>query len=225
MPFPRPLLLVAALFSVLAMLGACGGGSPARGGPSTTSSPSGTASGLLGGGEGEQQSSPASPPKATATKPTPSKSATAAAKVTERDADACPFVDTQQAVAAEGNRVSRITNLYTGSRLTGCRYYFWCCDFHATMEFTTAQYATPTAAYNAMVRTGKAGGEATGAPGIAPGVDGILYRTSFYQPDGPTDWACSFAAGRTVVTVKTDQNDTSRDALNLATLLAPHFTG
>jgi len=218
----RPRLAVVGVLGLLGLIVAgCGGHSAPTAGSATSPSSSTPPAGL-GGGAGET-SVPASSAR-------PSRTATAArppvpARVTEQDAAACPFVDTQAAVDAEGNRVSRITVLVQAKKVIGCRYYFWCCDFHATMEMVATGYPDTTTAYNVMVRLGQAGAQTEGVPGLAPGVDGVLYRTSFYQPDGKTDWACSFAAGKTVVTVKTDQNDTSHDALNVAKLLVPHFTG
>ena len=46
-----------------------------------------------------------------------------------------------------------------------------------------------------------------GRKNIVPGVDGVLYRTKFFGPDGGRDWACVFAAGRTMVIVHTQRND------------------
>jgi hypothetical protein len=54
-------------------------------------------------------------------------------------------------------------------------------------------------------------------------VDGVLYQTAFNPPDERLDWACSFATGDTVVTVKTDQKNVSFNARNIAKTIAPKF--
>ncbi|HEY2985486.1 MAG TPA: hypothetical protein VGJ38_15115, partial [Jatrophihabitantaceae bacterium] len=76
---------------------------------------------------------------------------------------------------------------------------------------------------NAMVRIGKRGANFHGVQDLVPGVDGILYQTTFYGVDGPTDWACTFATGRTVVTVKTAQNNVEFNARAIAKAIAPKF--
>lgn len=139
----------------------------------------------------------------------------------EREAD-CPYISTQDAAETEGNRIYR-TTIITSTHPVGCRFYFWCCDFHATMDIVTHTFATPLEAYNAMVRTGEAGSNAIGVKALVPGVSGVLYQTKFYGPDGATDWACTFAKGKVMVTVHTNQNDVSFNAKQLAMLIAPKF--
>ena len=90
------------------------------------------------------------------------------------------------------------------------------------MSISVEQFADATMAYNAMVRLGEAGGNASGQPKIAPGVDGIRYQTSFYPPDGTSDWAFSFAKGSRVVTIKTDQT-TSAYAYNVGVSIVSKF--
>ena len=139
----------------------------------------------------------------------------------EREAT-CPYISTQDAADTEGNRIYRTTVLTT-LHPAGCRFYFWCCDYHATMDIVPRTFATPTEAYNAMVRTGQAGSNLTGIDSLIKGVSAVLYKTKFYGPDGPTDWACTFAKGKVMVTVNTNQNDVSFNAKQLAKLIAAKF--
>jgi len=139
----------------------------------------------------------------------------------ERDAT-CPYITTQSAAETEGNRIYR-TTIITNTHPVGCRFYFWCCDFHATMDIVPRAFASALEAYNAMVRTGDAGSDAIGVKALVPGVSAVLYQTKFYGPDGATDWACTFAKGATMVTVHTNQNDVSFNAKQLAALIAPRF--
>lgn len=139
----------------------------------------------------------------------------------EREA-ACPYISTQNAADTEGNRIYR-TTIITSTHPTGCRFYFWCCDFHAVMDIVPRTFASPLEAYNAMVRTGEAGSNAIGVTTLVPGVSAVLYQTKFYGADGATDWACTFATGTTMVTVHTNQNDVSFNARQLAALIAPRF--
>jgi hypothetical protein len=134
----------------------------------------------------------------------------------------CPYLSTQDAADTEGNRIYRTTVLTT-LHPVGCRFYFWCCDYHATMDIVPQTFATPTAAYNAMVRTGEAGSNVEGIDSLIKGVSAVLYKTKFYGPDGATDWACTFAKGKVMVTVHTNQNDVSFNAKALAQLVAPKF--
>lgn len=134
----------------------------------------------------------------------------------------CPYIATQDAADTEGNRIYR-TTIITTLHPVGCRFYFWCCDFHATLDIVPQAFDTPTDAYNAMVRTGEAGANVTGLDSLIKGVAAVLYQTRFYGPDGATDWACTFAKGKIMVTVHTNQNDVSFNAKQLAQLIAPRF--
>jgi hypothetical protein len=109
------------------------------------------------------------------------------------------------------------------SHPVSCRFYFWCCDHHATLDIAPAIFPNADAAYNAMVRTGQSGSNVQPAAGLAAGVDGVLYQTLFYGPDGAKDWACAFAAGRTMVVVRTDQSTVSLDVRRVAQEIARRF--
>jgi hypothetical protein len=137
-----------------------------------------------------------------------------------RDAE-CPYLDRQTAQDREGNKISRVA--VSTAQPVSCRFYFWCCDFHATLEIAPTVFPTADAAYNAMVRTGQSGRNGQPAAGLAPDVDGVLYQTRFYDPDGERDWACAFAAGRTMVVVRTDQSTVSLDARRIAEAIAGRF--
>ncbi|HJQ03055.1 MAG TPA: hypothetical protein VJ851_15780 [Jatrophihabitans sp.] len=182
---------------------------------SSVTTPPSTQSGLAG--DGEQPSSATTHPSPIPTGPI------VVGSVTEKVASRCPYIDTAAAADAEGNRIGTVSVLTVRGKTMGCRFRFAYGDNHYTLEITSARYADATAAYNAMVQRGRAGGQVTGVPGLVPGVDAVLYRTSFYPPDGNRDWACTFAKGSTMVTVKTDQTDTSQDAENVARLIVSRF--
>lgn len=132
----------------------------------------------------------------------------------------CPYIDTPTASSLEGNKIRLTTVVSTDP--VGCNFTFYA-DNHLVLAISTARYPSADGAYNAMVRIGEAGGGVQGAPGLVKGVDGVLYRTTFDPADAGNDWACTFAAGAVVVTVKTDQTVTSQNARNLAEAIAPKF--
>ena len=134
----------------------------------------------------------------------------------------CPYISVTDAATKEGNRIDKHFVLMARGKVVGCRFLFWT-DAYAVLEITKQTYASADAAYNAMVRIGKRGANFHGVQDLVPGVDGILYQTSFYEADGPTDWACTFATGRTVVTVKTAQNNVEFNARAIAEAIAPKF--
>lgn len=120
----------------------------------------------------------------------------------------------------EGNHVYRTTVL-TATKPVGCRFYFYAPPYEAIVSITTRTFPNAQAAHDAMVLTGQAGTRVIGQPNIVRGVDGVLYRTRFFGPDGRRDWACVFAKGKIMVIVHTHQTDTSADALFLAQAIAP----
>lgn len=182
--------------------------------PPTTRSAS--ASGTSGSGSSGSRVPVSSPPPTAASgAPLPQPG-----PVTET-AGSCPYLDAVTASDLEGNKVGRVTVVSTDP--VGCNFYFAYGDGHMTLQISTQRYATATDAYNAMVATGDAGAQVEGIPGLVPGVDAVLYRTSFYPPDKGRDWACSFATGPVMVTVKTDQTDISFNARNIAATIAPKF--
>ncbi len=134
----------------------------------------------------------------------------------------CPYINVTDAATKEGNRIDKHFVLMARGKVVGCRFLFWT-DAYAVLEITKQTYASADAAYNAMVRIGKRGANFHGVQDLVPGVDGILYQTTFYEVDGPTDWACTFATGRTVVTVKTAQNNVEFNARAIAKAIAPKF--
>lgn len=132
----------------------------------------------------------------------------------------CPYISVADAATKEGNRIDKHFVLMARGKVVGCRFLFWT-DTYAVLEITKQTYASADAAYNAMVRTGKRGANFHGVQDLVPGVDAI--QTTFYEVDGPTDWACTFATGRTVVTVKTAQNNVEFNARAIAKAIAPKF--
>lgn len=159
------------------------------------------------------------PPPARSVTPRPPGSRTPAGEVDRP----CPYIastpqqDPMRNVAdIEGDHVYRTTVL-TRLSPVGCRFYFYAPPYEAIAEIAPRRFATALDAHNAMVLTAtKTGTDATGKPGIAPGVDAVLYRTRFFGPDGARDWACAFAKGRLLVVVRTQRSDTSLSALLLA---------
>lgn len=134
----------------------------------------------------------------------------------------CPYIATQTAADIEGDRIYR-TTIIKSLTPVGCRFYFWCCDYEAIADIIPTTFGSAVEAHNAMVLTGQAGGGLIGVPNLIPGVDAVLYQTKFYGPDGDRDWACTFAKGKVMVTVHTQQNDVSFNAKNFAATIAPKF--
>ena len=134
----------------------------------------------------------------------------------------CPYISVTDASTKEGNRIDKHYVLMARGKPVGCRFMFWT-DAYAVLEINKRTYASADAAYNAMVRIGRRGGSSHGVKGLVPGVDAVLYQTRFYEPDGESDWACTFAKGKTVVTVNTAQNNVEFNAREIARTIAPKF--
>jgi hypothetical protein len=196
----------AALLVVAAALTAC---------HSSTSEAAGTSASLV-----QPSPSTSTPPPATSAKPQPKLKPTPHRPVREIDG-ICPYIATQDLADKVGSRVGRTTILTSTPR--GCRFYLPFGDFHAVAQITVKTYPDALTAHNAMVRTAEKGSQPIGIPSLAPGTEGILYRTSFYPPDGNRDWGCIFRKGGTVVTVKTDQNDTSFNAEQIGIAVSATF--
>jgi hypothetical protein len=166
------------------------------------------------------------PPAATVAPLPPGRNATG-----EKDAR-CPYIHTglnQEQTALpnmtdlEGNRIYRTTIL---TRLTpvGCRFYFIHAPFEATADIEPYRFATAAQARRAMIDVATSGRDANGRPNFAAGVDGILFRTSFFGPDGGRDWAFVFAKGRTLVIVHTQETKNSLSAELIAEAIVGRFT-
>jgi len=141
---------------------------------------------------------------------------------------ACPYILSTQdqgpvsMADLEGDRIYRTTVL-TATKPVGCRFYFYAPPYEAIAEITPRTFRSSLDAHNAVVLTGQAGTQVEGQPNIVPGVDAVLYRTKFFGPDGAQDWACVFAKGKVMVTVRTQRKDTSRNALYIAQAIAAKF--
>jgi hypothetical protein len=141
---------------------------------------------------------------------------------------ACPYILSSQdqgpnsLADLEGDRVYRTTVL-TALHPVGCRFYFWAPPYEAIAEIAPRTFTNDLDAHDAMVLTGQAGSEVEGKPNIVAGVDGVLYRTKFFGPDGGRDWACVFAKGKVMVTVRTQRTDTSLNALLIARAIAANI--
>ena len=163
------------------------------------------------------------PPRTVA--PLPPGAGPAAGEVEKR----CPYIASSPDQNAktnvadiDGSHVYRTTVL-TRFRPVGCRFYFYAPPYEAITDIEPHRFATTVEAHNAMVLTGRAGLQPLGKPDIVPGVDAVLYQTRFFGPDGRRDWACVFAAGRTMVVVHTQRADTSLNALLIARAIAGKF--
>jgi hypothetical protein len=135
----------------------------------------------------------------------------------------CPYIANQDAADLEGDRVYR-SAIITTTKPVGCRFYFWASPFEAIGDIVPTTFATAMQAYNAMVATGHAGLDVEGVKSLIPGVDAVLYKTSFFGDDGANaDWACAFANGRVMVVVHTQQTNVSYDAREFAAAVAAKF--
>lgn len=139
----------------------------------------------------------------------------------------CPYIASSgdqnrdvNVAAIVGSHVYRTTVL-SGLKPVGCRFYFYAPPHEAIASITTRTFPTAVDAHNAMVLTGQAGAQVSGQPNLVRGVDGVLYRTKFFGPDGERDWACAFAKGKVMVIVHTRETVTSADARFLAQAIAP----
>jgi hypothetical protein len=141
---------------------------------------------------------------------------------------ACPYILSTQdqgpvsMADLEGDRVYRTTVLTT-MKPVGCRFYFYAPPYEAIAEITTRTFPTASQAHDAIVLTSRTGTAAEGKPGIVSGVDAVVYRTKFFGEDGARDWACVFAKGKVMVTVRTQRYDTSLNAVLIAQAIAPKF--
>ena len=178
-------------------------------------------------------------PSASTARPTPSYRPAPARTVAPLPPDAappkgelerrCPYIASspEQNAATnvadiDGSHVYRTTVL-SAHNPVGCRFYFYTAPYYAIVEIAPKRFATHRSAYAAMLATAKAGTDESGKPDLVPEVDGIVFRTKFYGADGARDWACVFAAGRTMVIVRTQRTDTSLNAVLLARAVARRF--
>ncbi len=122
----------------------------------------------------------------------------------------------------EGDRVYRITRLTT-FKPVGCRFYFYAPPYEAVADIRPRTFATPTAAFNAMVRTAEAGTDPIPEREFVKGLTGICFQTKYFGPDGAKDWAFVFSKGKVMVTVYTQRKDTSRNALYIGKAIAGKF--
>jgi hypothetical protein len=122
----------------------------------------------------------------------------------------------------EGDRIYR-TTVTTTHTPVGCRFYFYAPPYEAVAEIRPTTFATATDARDAMILTAQAGTSEITEKGFVAGVDGILFRTKFFGPDGAKDWAFAFAKGKVLVVVYTQRKDTSRNALYLGQAIAAKF--
>jgi len=115
-------------------------------------------------------------------------------------------------------RVTRLVSL----KPVGCRFYFQY-DYHPTGDIIPTTYSSSTEAHNAMVVTAEAGQSVISVRSFVPGIDGISFRTRLNHPDNSQDWAFAFAKGNVMVVVRTDQTDTSANAIYIAKAIAGKF--
>jgi hypothetical protein len=164
------------------------------------------------------------PPPARTVAPLPPGSSPAKGEVEKP----CPYIASTPEAGPDsvadivGSHVLRTTVL-TAAHPVGCRFYFYAGPYQAIADIVPRRFGSAAEAYAAMVATAAAGTSASGRSDLVPGIDGVLYRTEFFGPDGARDWACAFAAGAALVIVHTQRDDTSFSALRLAQVVAPRF--
>lgn len=171
---------------------------------------------------GTPTNAPARPARTTGPLPQPSK------VVTRRGA--CPYIDTVTAQNLNGSRIDPRKNQIITTSPVGCRFFALNAagyGQHARagrpeIEISTARYRTSADAQQGMVRTALKGTDIN--PVKVARHAGAQFRTRFNPGDGAQDWACTFATGTLVVTVKTDRTDLALNAVNIATAIAAKFT-
>ena len=122
----------------------------------------------------------------------------------------------------EGDRIYRTTVL-TRLPPVGCRLYFYAPPYEAVADILPRTFKTALDAHNALVLTARLGTEPISKPSFVAGVDGILYRTTFFAQDGHRDWAFAFAKGKVLVVVHTQRTDTSLNAFDLGKAIVGKF--
>jgi hypothetical protein len=139
---------------------------------------------------------------------------------------ACPYIHsnfddgTPNVADLEGDRVYR-TTVITSMNPVGCRFYFWASPYQAVADIVTQRFPSAAQAQAAMLATARAGRSAQTVTALVPGVNGAVFQTSFFGPDGVKDWACAFTKGAVLVIVHTQQNDVSYNAKQVAAAVAP----
>ena len=223
---PTGTVVLGAIFLGAVFLGAAGcssgsGTSPA-GSAASSAGPSSKAA-VLPGGEGETSTNKtASHPAVTkARQPEPVPATKAKAGPVQVINEPCPYLSNDDEAIAEGEKIGRSTVLTTSksAKPIGCRFYLAYPDYHLVTEITVKTYPSEVAAFNIVAHTGGSTAESTS--GIGDGA--VLYRTTFYPPDGDQDWSCIFAKGKAVVTIHTDELHSSVDARNVAAAIVSKF--
>ena len=167
------------------------------------------------------------PPPATTIAPQPAGSKLPKGEVDRR----CPYLkggldseptNRPNVADLEGDRVGRITVL-TRLHPVGCRFYFSYSPNEAVADILPVRFRTKLDAFDAMVRTARAGRQAETYKNFVKGVTGIRYQTKFYGPDGNRDWAFVFAKGKTMVVVHTQQTNASLNAQAIAEAIVHKF--
>jgi hypothetical protein len=186
--------------------------------------------GLVGGcgagGAAARSSAPTTPPAAGSAGETPPPHAPGTVVVTAtprlsnaenatETAAGCPYITASAFSDLEGDRVGRFAVLR--SEPVGCRFYFDGAFGDATVvvgEVFQSVFATPTAAFNAMVSSATGHPEVQSSRTIGDGA--VLFRSLL---QGRRTWQCVFASGSRVFTVRTRQGNTSADAANIAAVV------
>lgn len=167
------------------------------------------------------------PPPAKTIAPQPAGSKLPKGEVDRR----CPYIkggldseptDKPNVADLEGDRVGRITVL-TRLHPVGCRFYFSYSPNEAVADILPVRFRTKLDAYDAMIRTARAGRQPETYKNFVKGVTGIRYQTKFYGPDGNRDWAFVFAKGKTMVVVHTQQTNASLNAQAIGEAIVSKF--
>ncbi|MGI8882142.1 MAG: hypothetical protein ACR2KJ_16860 [Jatrophihabitans sp.] len=176
----------------------------------------------------------ASPSTSAPTRPTPTVVPTTAldtGAITHKDGG-CPLVSVSAAVANGGMRLIRTVVFTQGGRVVGCDFYAdpnFAASEHLpgpnqpAVSVRVARYANATIAFNAMARTGSAGGAAHEV-NLSTKVKGVAFRTRFDPSDGKTDWAYVYNVGTKVVTVLTAQSANELAGIDIGKAILPHVS-
>lgn len=141
----------------------------------------------------------------------------------------CPYIDIVTAQNLNGSRINARKNQITTTTPVGCRFFALNAAGYGQrapagrpeIDISTARYRTSVDAQQGMVHTALMGTDIAAVK--VAGHPGAQYRTTFNPSDGEQDWACTFATGRLVVTVKTDRTDLAFNAVRIAAAIAAKF--
>jgi hypothetical protein len=145
----------------------------------------------------------------------------------------CPLISQADAMPIIGQRLDHASVQTSGGKVVGCEFFDIYDQSLAASEhlptppypsarITITTYPSPDSAHNALAIASTAGTNPS-LQTITGGLVGETYQTTFYPPDGKTDWACAFLKGPKLITVLlADQVLAGQGSVqNLANAIAP----